>query len=121
MKPLSFALPLIAPVILAAALTGCATDQSRQHKQHHPDNSAAPAKMGDKSSGGMAMTEADMMAMCGDMHEKMMSAKTPEERKAMMQEHMKSMPPDMMKKHMAMMQEHMKMMQEHMGAQMPGK
>ncbi len=118
MKPRSFALSLIAPVVLAAGLTGCATGQSQQHTQHHPNSSAAPtsapAKMGDKLSGGMAMTEADMMTMCGDMHEKMMSAKTPEERKAMMHKHMKSTPADMMKKHMAMMQ-------EHMGAQTPGK
>lgn len=69
----------------------------------------------------MVMTESDMMAMCSDMYEKMMSAKTPEERRAMMQKHMKSMPPDMMRTHMAMMQEQMKMMHEHMGAQMPDK
>ena len=66
------------------------------------------------SPGTMSMMGGDMAAMC-DVHTKMMSAKTPEERRALMAEHMKTMSPDMMKRHMAMMQGHMQMMQEEMG------
>jgi len=76
--------------------------------------------------GGMRMQQ-DMKAMC-DMQEKMMGAKTVEERRALMAEHMKAMSPEMRKRNMAMMQEHMRtmqehmqMMQEHMGGQAPAK
>lgn len=53
----------------------------------------------------------DMQAMC-DVHDKMMRAKTPEERQAIMDEYMKNMPPEMRQQHMQMMQQHMQMMQQ---------
>ncbi len=65
---------------------------------------------------GMMMSDAQMTSMC-DMHMKIMNAKTPEERKALMAEHLKSMPPEMKQYHLEMMQ----MMKEHMGSQMPRK
>lgn len=49
----------------------------------------------------------NMMAMC-DTHRRMMGATTPEERKAMMDERMKNMSPEMMQKHMDMMQQRCK-------------
>jgi hypothetical protein len=49
------------------------------------------------------------MAMCRDMHTQMMNAKTPQERQAMMAEHMKNMSPEMM--------QHCPMMQERQGNQ----
>ena len=58
----------------------------------------------ERGTSGEQMAMKDMKAMC-DMHEKMMAAKTPEERQAMMDERMKTMPPEMMQKHMAMMTE----------------
>ncbi|QAU35955.1 hypothetical protein EKL02_03495 [Janthinobacterium sp. 17J80-10] len=76
--------------------------------------------MGAGSMGkGMMMSDAEMKSMC-EMHEKMMGAKTPEERRSMMTEHMKTMSPETMKKHMEMMQSEMQMMKEHMGSQAPG-
>ena len=117
----------IAAILLVGTLTGCATDRSQHHLRHHPDMAASHMRMGDMAGpGGMRMQQ-DMKAMC-DMQEKMMGAKTVEERRALMAEHMKAMSPEMRKRNMAMMQEHMRtmqehmqMMQEHMGGQAPAK
>lgn len=99
--------------VLLASLTlaGCATEPAAQHRDHHPQSADAASSM---------PTKGINMDMCA-MHEKMMNAKSPEERKALMAEHMRSMSPEMKKKHMEMMQEQMKMMQEHMGGSMPSK
>ena len=92
-------------MVTMATLTACATNQDEQHGQHHPDSSASPAA-GIMKNGpsGESMAMKDMKAMC-NMHEKMMAAKTPEERLAMMDERMKAMSPEMMQKHMGMMKE----------------
>src|SRR5690606_30805442 len=103
MKALPFTKSLLAPVLLAGVLAGCATAQSQDHKA---PPAPADANRSGMSSGAMPMMGGDMAAMC-DMHAKMMSAKTPEERRAFMAEHMQTMSPDMMKRHMAMMQGHM--------------
>jgi hypothetical protein len=79
---------LAATVLLAGFLAGCAVTQSAEDSHSH---ASAPHAM------------MDMQAMC-DMHKKMMSAKTPAERQAMMNEHMKSMTPEM-RQHMQMMHE----------------
>ena len=97
-----------AAIFAALAMTGCATSQDTAHSGHHPDTSTTPpAGMMSQGAPGdeMAMMDMkDMKAMC-DMHKKMMSGKTPEEQKAMMNERMKSMSSEMMKKHMAMMEQ----------------
>lgn len=85
--------------------------------------------------------DAQMKAM-RDMHEKMMSAKTPEQRQALMEEHHKTMrngmsmmhsmmakdstgkqaqSPEMMQKQMDMMQMMTEMMKDRMGPQTSGK
>ena len=128
MNALPFTKSLLAPVLLTVVLAGCATAQSQDHKAHHPDTPApADAKRSGMSPGAMSMMGSDMAAMC-DMHVKIMSGNTPEERRALMAEHMKTMSPEMMKRHMVMMQGQMQMMQkemgmmrEHMDAQTPGK
>ena len=70
-----------------------------EHKAHHPAGSASPAstqmKAAAKPAGagqmaGMAKMDEHMKAMQA-MHEKMLAAKTPEERQALMGEHMKLM------------------------------
>ena len=67
--------------------------QHDQHKGHHPAGSAsAPAS---KSTSGkttpeMAQMDNQMKAM-REMHDKVMAAKTPAERDALMAEHMKTM------------------------------
>lgn len=98
----------VTAVFLIMALTGCTTNLDAQHRQHHPDSatSQAPGTM-DGGTASEQRSTMDMKAMC-DMHQKMMSAKTPEERKAMMDGHMKNMTPEMMQKHMEMMQSNCK-------------
>lgn len=120
----SYAMPA-ALVLAAITLTACVTDPAAQtrHRQHHPDAAVTQGKMGmgaGPMGKGMMMSDAEMKSIC-DMHEKMMGAKTPEERRSLMTEHMKTMSPETMKKHMEMMQSEMQMMQEHMRTQTPGK
>lgn len=99
---------LFAAIVASMALAGCATTtENARHRQHHP--AAASASTTATASPGMHHGQMEMMmhdpkAMC-EMHKKMMSGKTPEEQKAMMDERMKSMSPEMMKKHHAMMAE----------------
>lgn len=109
-----------------------------KHDEHHPEATAskkAPAKPADQS----AKADAQLQAM-HDMHEKMMNAKTPDERKALMAEHMKtmqdsmsmmdsmagtgtasakSMSPQAMQKQMDMMKMMMQMMMDRMDGAMP--
>ena len=70
--------------LLAVALAGCAA--------------AAP------TGGAHAHTDMSTMSMQShcDMHKKMMSGKPPAEHQAMMQEHMKSMAPEMRQRMQAM-------------------
>ena len=86
-RPLSLALALIA---LGAPSWAAQHDQ---HKAHHPAASAfaAAAKpMPGKTTPELARMANQMGAML-EMHDKMMAAKTPEERSALMAEHMRTM------------------------------
>lgn len=65
-----------APALLALALAGCATSP-----QEHSHGAAAAGPGG------------DMHAMC-EMHKKSMAGRSDADRKAMMEERMRSMPPD---------------------------
>ena len=86
----------LAAIVLAsvAAAAGAATDE--QHDSHHP--ASTPAVQIAQAKPGMAASampgtqgmEAQMKAM-QEMHAKMMAAKTPEERNALMADHMKAM------------------------------
>jgi hypothetical protein len=78
----------VAPaVLLATLLAGCATGPHDPMAHDH----------------GSMM---DMKAMC-DMHRQMMVGNTPQERQAIIDEHMKSMSPQM-RQHMRMMDEQCK-------------
>jgi hypothetical protein len=78
----------IPAIAVVALLAGCAqfaakdTSQADKHAAHHP---AAAAGQVDP-----ARVDQQMRTM-QDMHQKMMAAKTPSERAALMQEHMKAM------------------------------
>lgn len=109
---------------LLAALNGTAQAQEdADHEKHHPPGgkpaAAAPAPA---SKADQQKFDKQMHAM-HEMHQKMMQAKTPEERGALASEHMKSMRDgmDMMKssgnmqKRMEMMQMMMEMMMDRMG------
>ncbi len=97
-----------AAIFAAMAMAGCATSQDTAHSGLHPETSSAqPAGMMSHGAPGELMPMMDMKdmkAMC-NMHKNMMSGKTPDEQRAMMNERMKSMSPEMMKKHMAMMEQ----------------
>ena len=91
-------------ICVATASMGVLAQGAEEHKEHHPEG-AAPATAAKKAPGqsigpekmaAMDQRMKDMQAM----HEKMMSAKTPEERQALMAEHMK-----MMQDSMAMMKQ----------------
>ena len=92
-RPLSLALALFAS---GAPLSAAQHDQ---HKAHHPAGSAASAgsastatakALPGKTAPEMALMANHMKAM-QEMHDRMMAAKTPEERNALMGEHMKTM------------------------------
>lgn len=93
-----------APLLIAGMLAACASPPDGNpadkdaHKAHHPETVASS---GHRPGAGGAM---DRTAMCG-RYEKMISQKTPADREAMMDRHMKSMPPEMQQRHMEMMQE----------------
>ena len=73
-----------------ASTSAWATNHEPDHSAHHP---GAPATAPAPDSGATVPPQAmqkQMQAMMA-MHEKMMSAKTPEERSALMAEHMQTM------------------------------
>jgi hypothetical protein len=79
LAPLTIALPVL--------LAGCALGpKAEDHAAHHPPGAAAA------SSTAPAMGQMDsMMKSMQDMHDRMMAAKTPDERAALMKDHMKLM------------------------------
>jgi Spy/CpxP family protein refolding chaperone len=79
MKLIARAVPLVSTVLLVVGLAGCAAGHGMSAHRH--------AGMG--GTGGM-----DMQSHC-EMHKKMMAGKSPAEQQAMMQDHMKSMTPEM--------------------------
>lgn len=83
MKSVFFRANLVAVVLVTATLAGCATGSASQPSMQSQEHVG--------SKGSMNMANSDMMGMCHDMHQQMKSAKTPEERRAMMAEHMKHM------------------------------
>lgn len=134
-------------LIFAAALsTGALAQTDKEHAAHHPESASAPAAKATPKPTPKAVTAApaqmDMqMKSMREMHDKMMAAKTPEERQALMNEHMKamqggmammgqmrapaamgggkSMSPEMMGKRMDMMEMMMQMMMDREAARTP--
>lgn len=106
-------------LLLAGASLGAAAQTPAEHEQHHPQGAATtpaataaaqpatpPNAMGPGQMANMARMDEQLKAMRA-MHDKMAAARTPEERQALMTEHLK------------LMQEGMGMMRQ-MGAGMPG-
>jgi len=81
---------------IATASLSARAQTDAEHTQHHAAEPAkktlkAPAaKSSSKPSEALVAMDVKIKAM-REMHEKMMSAKTPEERKALMGDHMKAM------------------------------
>jgi hypothetical protein len=84
-------LRLGANLVLLAALTGCAATGSEGRHASQTTTAGPSGRGGMQGQQGMMM---DMLAMC-DMHKQQMAGKSPQERQAMMDEHMRSMPPQM--------------------------
>ena len=90
---------LVRPLCLALALLAAGApswaSQHDQHKGHHPTGAASASAASSKSMPGKITPEkarmANHMRAMQAMHDKMMAAKTPEERDALMAEHMKTM------------------------------
>ena len=91
---------IIKPVVVAAALafvgTTAWTADPKDHKAHHPEAAKTSSKAPNAASSAVAANDATLkmdvqMKSMRAMHEKMVNAKTPEERTALMAEHMKSM------------------------------
>ncbi len=122
------ALPLALALVLAP-LSALAVDPPK-HDEHHPEAQAATKKA--PAAGEQMAKMDDKMKAMHEMHEKMMAAKSPEERKALMAEHMKTMregmsmmngmkgagakpmSPQAMQKQMDMMKMMMQMMMDRM-------
>ncbi|WPC67544.1 hypothetical protein SBP18_03300 [Rhodoferax ferrireducens] len=87
---------LATAAIGALAQTAAQVDaQQKQHQAHvlatEQSSTYQPASPADPASAGkMAAMDSKMKAMA-EMHQKMMTAETPEEKKALMAEHMKTM------------------------------
>ena len=71
----------LAAALAAIVLAGCATQKpsDEEHAAHH------------SQAGPLAAKASQQMKTMQGMHQKMMAAKTPEERQALMAEHMKTM------------------------------
>jgi hypothetical protein len=102
-------------VVLSAgcsSMPGSASRDAEEHAAHHPEVAAtSPAPSGDDQQ----------MKMMREMHQKMVAAKTPEERAALMKEHMKTMQDGMgtMKRRMDMMEMMMQLMMDREGMKPP--
>jgi hypothetical protein len=83
-------------IAIASASLGAFAQTDAEHAQHHPAEpvkkatKAAAPKAPTQSTESMAAMDTQMKTM-REMHEKMLAAKTPEERKALMADHMKAM------------------------------
>jgi hypothetical protein len=95
----TFTCAALSGTLVAALLGGCVSTP-----MHMKDGEGGHRAQ----TGAMGPPTADMKAMCTGMHEKMMAAKTPEERRAVMHAQMQSMPPDARQR-----------MHEHMGSMPP--
>jgi hypothetical protein len=86
----------LASLCMAAASLGALAQNADEHKVHHPADASASGKTVKKfpakplGADKKASIDQHMKAMQA-MHEKMMAAKTPEERQSLMAEHMKLM------------------------------
>ena len=135
-------LSLAFALIIAVTASLSMADEVTSHDTHHPDTAASKSATQKKSTVPMENLDAQIKTM-RDMREKMLSAKTPGERNALMSEHLKTMQegmsmmsgmmgsnardtkpmsPQMMQKQMGMMQVMMQMMMDQMEMQkMPAK
>ena len=83
---------MLMSVAAVAVLSGCAglKTSAEDHAKHHPPQPAATATAATAANATASRAD-QQMKMMQEMHQKMMAAKTPQERQALMAEHMKAM------------------------------
>lgn len=133
----TYYLAATAALALVAGTHAATPPAEDEHAAHHPTG-AVPAPTVDAAKVDQQMK---VMHEMHEMHDKMMAAKSPEERAALMQEHMKAMQDgmammgqmradkndampmghDMMHRRMDMMETMMQMMMDRQGMQAPAK
>lgn len=136
---------LVLALGLNSAIAFASTNDAADHAKHHPESATVkkvPQKAPQASTNNAPAAQSRQKQMDAqmktmrDMHEKMMNAKAPEERRALMDEHMKAMQGGMsmmqgmmgggmsnkkmlsqqeMQQQMEMMQMMMQMMMDRMG------
>jgi hypothetical protein len=80
---------ILAFVIVAALSAGALAQSDKEHAAHHPAGAASSTADSSKAP-TTAQMDMQMKAMQA-MHERMAAARTPEERQALMSEHLKAM------------------------------
>jgi len=81
----------LAVALAVASTSSLATNHEPDHSAHHPQAPAAVAPAPDMDAKAQPQAMQKQMQAMKAMHEKMMNAKTPEERSALMAEHMQTM------------------------------
>jgi ATP-dependent DNA ligase len=94
--PMTILCRAVFSIAIAATSFGTFAQTDAEHAQHHPSaptqKAAKTAVATSKPSAKEAVTAMDSkIKVMREMHEKLVAAKTPEERKALMAEHMKAM------------------------------
>ncbi len=98
-------------VLVAGALTACQSWQPRGPEQPPPQRGVGTGAGSSGSAGsGTAAGSGEHMGMQGQqdmckLHQQMMSARTPEERQAIMEQAMPDMPRESRERHLQMMQQ----------------
>lgn len=105
---------LLGSTLLLGSLAACTASGPERQRMHQASSAASMSGDGRHTGGAMPMNRGDMAAMCMSIHDKLRSANSSEERAAIMQEHMKSMTPEMRAK----MHAHMHSMPEAERARM---
>ena len=81
----------LAAALAFASTSTLAANHEQDHTEHHPEAPAAVAPAPDIGPKVPPQAVQKQMQAMKAMHEKMMGAKTPEERSALMAEHMQTM------------------------------
>ena len=81
----------LAVALAVASTSSLAANHEPDHSAHHPQAPAAVAPAPDMDAKAQPQAMQKQMQAMKAMHEKMMNAKTPEERSALMAEHMQTM------------------------------
>jgi hypothetical protein len=92
---MSYLSQTILSVVLVTSAIGSWAQTDAEHAQHHPNTPMEGQSSSKKANSMTNSAEAEkmtgMQSKMKEMHEKMMNAKSPDERKALMAEHMKTM------------------------------